>query len=85
MKCCTVTADTHQNPTVKVEFKDLTLAEAKLVAHILMGGFRSVECVNDLTGEVMIQHYVSAEFFAPIYTVSVALKNVEAQLYGQKT
>lgn len=84
MKCCTVTADTHQNPTIKVEFKALTLAEAKLVAHILTGGFRSVECVNDLTGEVMKQYYVSDEFFAPIYTVSEALKNVEALLNGQK-
>lgn len=83
MKCCTVTANTNQNPTIAAEFTGLTLQEARLVAHTLTGGFRSVECVNNITGEVMQQWYVSDEFFRPIFTIPECIKNVEDILNGR--
>lgn len=83
MKCYTVTANTYQNPVLKTEYKELSLTEAKLVTQILTDSFRSVECINDVTGEVMFNHYVSDEFLAPLATIPETLKTVEDALNGK--
>jgi hypothetical protein len=77
MKCYTVNAHTQSRPYISAEYKELSLQEAKLVTHILSGGFRTVECTNELTGEIMMNNYYSDEFFTPIYTVPECLKNVD--------
>ena len=82
MKCFTVNAHTQSRPYISAEYKELSLQEAKLVTHILSGGFRTVGCTNELTGEVMMNNYYSDsdEFFTPVYTIPECLEKVHEVL-----
>ena len=80
MKCYTVNAHTQTRPYISAEYKGLSLQEAKLVTHYLSGGFRTVECTNDVTGEVMMHNYYSDDFFTPIYTIPECLEKVNEVL-----
>lgn len=82
MKCYTVNAHTQSRPFISAEYKELSLHEAKLVTHILSGGFRTVECANELTGEIMMNNYYADEFFSAIYTVPECLEKVDEILKG---
>lgn len=77
----TVTAKTCQAPFIQVEYRDLLESEAKVISYILTGGFHSVECISDTTGEVMQSTYHSCNFFVPVYSIPDCLQQVADKLY----
>ena len=79
----TVTAKTCKSPFIEVEYRDLLESEAKIVSNILTGGFNSVMCTNDTTGEIMFESYKSCDFYELIFTVSKCLQDV-ADIIGTK-
>lgn len=58
--------------TAKSEKKDYIITVDKncaaRVVDRLMTAFRDIECVNDDTGEVMFNYYISNEIFVPTDT-----------------
>lgn len=77
MDCYKITADTFQEPKVVFTQRGLSFKRVKLMAIVLSGAFRSVEVLNEITGEVELSNYTSSEFFSPVYSVADALKKVE--------
>ena len=82
MKCYTVNAHTQSRPYISAEYRELSLQEAKLVTQILSGAFRSIDCTNEVTGEVMMNCYYDTDFFTPVYTVPECLEKVNEVLKG---
>ena len=76
MNCYKITADTRQKPKVVFTQTELSFERAKLMATILSGAFRSVDILNEITGEVELQIYTSSEFFSPVYSIAEAFKKI---------
>lgn len=55
----------HNEPKqdITVVKKELTLAEALVEIKNSMGAYRSIELINEQTGEVVYQRYASNEFY----------------------
>ena len=74
----TIKAQTDRQPAITYERSRLEPAQAKMLVLILVRAFRSVEVINDFTGEVECQRYASAKFFLPTTTVYDTIKEAEA-------
>jgi hypothetical protein len=57
----TVTADNCEG--MEISFKGKSFCMANTIAFMLMEAFRDVKIVDDTTGEVMFNHYESADLF----------------------
>ncbi len=55
----------HNEPKqdITVVKRELSLAEALVEIKHSMGGYRSIELVNEQTGELMYQRYASLDFY----------------------
>lgn len=74
----TIKAQTHQSPQITYERPGLERTQAKLLTTILARAFRSIDVINDFTGEVECQRYTGDAFFLPTTTVGDAIKEAEA-------
>jgi hypothetical protein len=57
----TVIADNYEG--MEISFKGKSFCMANTIAFMLMEAFRDVKIVDDTTGEVMFNHYESADLF----------------------
>ena len=73
----TVTAKSCENPNIVAQYKGLCEKCAGEVAKILGEAFRSVEVLNEETGEVELTYYVGCGWFTPTMTYGWALDGVE--------
>ena len=74
----TVTAENRCNPYITYCIKNLTEKQARFAIKNLWTAFRSVEVVNEETGEVVFSHYEGDEFFQPSETEAEAIAKVSA-------
>lgn len=74
----TVTAQNCCNPYITYCIKNLTKKAAYFATQNLCAAFRSIEVVNEETGEVVYSHYEGDEFFQPSATVVEAIARVNA-------
>ena len=78
----TVTAKSCENPNITAQYKGLCEDCAFEVVKILGVAFRSVEVLNEETGEVEFTHYVSDNWFSPSMTYGGALDDVVDVVYS---
>jgi hypothetical protein len=74
----TVTAENRCNPYITYTIQNLTDKQARFAIKNLWTAFRSIEVVNEETGEVVYSHYEGDEFFQPSETVAEAIAKVNA-------
>ena len=70
----TVTADNCEG--MEISFKGKSFCMANSIAFMLIEAFRDVRIVDDTTGEVMFNHYESAEMFRASKAQSAVICNV---------
>ena len=73
----TVTAKSYENSNIVVQYNGLHEKCAGEVAKILGEAFRSVEALNEETGEAELTCYVGGDWFTPTMTYSEALDEIE--------
>lgn len=76
----TITADNGINPKIVFSYSGLNILQARAAYNSLKLAFRTVDVVNDITGEVMISLYRSDEFFEPAFSETEAIENTRAAL-----
>lgn len=74
----TVTAENRCNPYITYTIQNLTEKQARFAIKNLWTAFRSIEVVNEETGEVVFSHYEGDEFFQPSETEVEAIAKVNA-------
>lgn len=74
----TVTAENRCNPYITYSIQNLTEKQARFAIKNLWTAFRSIEVVNEETGEVVFSHYEGDEFFQPSETEAEAIAKVSA-------
>lgn len=73
-----VTAENRCNPYITYHIEKLTEKQARFAIKNLWTAFRSIEVVNEETGEVVFSHYEGDEFFQPSETEAEAIAKVSA-------
>lgn len=76
----TIRAFTRQFPQIDFKQDKLTLKFSKLIAEVLMSGFRDIDITDDQTGEVVFSHYASGPFWDETRTPGDCLREVERML-----
>lgn len=74
----TVIAENRCNPYITYTIQNLTEKQARFAIKNLWTAFRSIEVVNEETGEVVFSHYEGDEFFQPSETEAEAIAKVNA-------
>ena len=74
----TVTAENRCSPYITLTLDKLTKKAAYFATQNLCAAFRSIEVVNEETGEVVYSHYEGDEFFQPSETEAEAIAKVNA-------
>lgn len=76
----TIRAFTRQFPQIEFKQDKLPPKFSKLIAGVLMSGFRDIDITDDQTGEVVFSHYVSGPFWNERQTPADCLREVERML-----
>lgn len=63
----------QSNPKVIVEFDEVPENILESVINVAKYAFRSIEVVNNETGEVVLTHYVGLQLFKPLYEYGTAI------------
>ena len=74
----TVTADNCEG--MEISFKGKSFCMANSIAFMLIEAFRDVRIVDDTTGEVMFNHYESADLFTAHKAQSTVICDVMTAL-----
>lgn len=73
-----VTAENRSNPYITYHIEGLTEKQARFAFKNLWTAFRSIEIINEETGEVVFSHYEGSDFFQPSETEAEAIAKVNA-------
>ena len=73
-----VTAENRCNPYITYHLEGLTEKQARFAIKNLWTAFRSIEVINEETGEVVFSHYEGSDFFQPSETEAEAIAKVNA-------
>jgi hypothetical protein len=78
----TVTAKSCQNPSITYERDDVaSILGATRMANALYKGFRSVEVMDNETGEICLTKYASDSFYAHTLDWASAIDHAEDEFY----
>ena len=73
---CTITAKSNEVPNLTLRLSDLPEDKAKKIYKILKNAFREIEVVSEITGEVLISHYISDDWFVPLYPYNSVMEAI---------
>ena len=72
-----LTLDSCQsNPKIIVEFDEVSESMLESVINVAKYAFRSIEVVNNETGEVVLNYYVGLQLFKPLYEYGTAIDTI---------
>ena len=80
---CTITAKSNEIPNFTLRLSDLPEDRAKKIYKILKNEFREIEVVSEITGEVLISHYISDDWFVPLYLYNSVMEAIIAVCEGE--
>ena len=63
----------QNNPKIIVEFDEVPENVLENVINIAKYAFRSIEVINNETGEVVLTYYIGLQLFKPLYEYGTAI------------
>lgn len=80
---CTITAKSNEVPNLTLRLSDLPEDKAKKIYKIVKNAFREAEVVSEITGEILISHYVADDWFVPLYHYNSIMEAIIAVCEGE--
>ena len=83
MNTYNITVDSCEaRPKIVATFEDVPKKQLELIISIATQTFRSVEVINNETGEVVLTHYVGPELHKSLHNYGEAIDLIRFYAYG---